>query len=67
MIVYGAAIALNLAANVVLIPIFGLQGAAFATAGTFTLLSFALVLLAVKRLRVNPSVTAAFIRIPARR
>lgn len=66
-IVYGAAIALNLAANVVLIPIFGLQGAALATAGTFTLSSLALVLLAVKRLRVNPSVTAAFIRIPARR
>ena len=65
--VYAAAIGLGLAANIVLIPIFGLQGAAFATAGTLALSSLALVVLAVRRLGVNPSVTAAFIPMASRR
>jgi O-antigen/teichoic acid export membrane protein len=53
--VFGGAAALNIALNAVLIPRFGLNGAAIATSTTVVLWNVVMVVLVVRKLGVNPT------------
>lgn len=62
--VYGAAFTLNIVLNVVLIPRFGLMGAAAATAATLTMEALTLYVIVYRRLGISCSIVSAVLKPP---